>query len=113
MPSIIRAGQLGGDDAEPHGTPPYMPLGRIGVGSDDVFTNNQATARMEHIYIPNTHSSGGNTHIIGVALTGSLDVLVNGFGIHRTGDQIGPETSPDDCPTVAGAGSDNVFANGE
>jgi uncharacterized Zn-binding protein involved in type VI secretion len=72
-------------------------------GSSDVFVNGKPVVRKTDNY-GQTHTCGDDTHSMGPAVVGSSTVLVNGLGIHRTGDLIS-------CTDRAGLGSPDVFAN--
>lgn len=96
MPSVFRANT---DLSQGHCYGPRMCLN----GSPDVYANGKPVVRKTDNY-GQTHSCGDNSHAMNVAFGGSATVLVNGLGIHRTGDLVS-------CGDRAGIGSPTVFAN--
>jgi uncharacterized Zn-binding protein involved in type VI secretion len=96
MPQIFRANT---DISTGHCYGPKPCL----IGSPDVFVNNKPVVRIGDNY-SQTHTCGNDTHVMGVAATGSSTVLVNNKGVHRTGDLV-------QCGDIAGIGSPDVFAN--
>jgi len=101
MPKVIRLS----DKAQYHG---YTPLTSPLLGSTNVITNGEDTARLYDPYDPPTHCiyhpSHTHCHAVGEAVQGSPNVYVNDLPVHRDGDRIS-------CNTVADNGSPNVFAN--
>ena len=99
MTEVIREG----DDAQYHGWSPLCyPIGC----SQDVLTNGIPTARIGDVYAPPVHCIPLVCHIVGWAVEGSADVMVNGLGVHRKDDMI-------KCGAVAGTVfSSDVIANG-
>lgn len=96
MPSVFRVGT---DYSVGHCYSPRQCLN----GSPDVFADGKTIVRKTDDY-GQTHSCGDNTHSMSKAFTGSSTVLINGLGVHRTGDLVS-------CGDTAGAGSPTVFAN--
>ena len=101
MPKVIRLS----DEAMSHG---YTPLTSPLLGSTNVITNGEDTARLYDPYDPPQHCiyhpSHTHCHAVGEAIEGSPNVYVNDLPVHRDGDMIS-------CGTTADHGSPNVFAN--
>ncbi len=81
MPNLIR---MQVDLSQGHCYPPApCTLG----GSPDVLANGFPVARLTDIY-NQIHVCGDDEHFMGLAITGSDTVFINGLPAHRAGDSI-------------------------